>query len=107
VTSAAPSPVPTEHAADGGAALPPEPERWHTGSAIDEFTPIYLALSRATKLHGAIAPSEVDALDLTVVAALLGVGGLDGGDFDSASRDLIRRRAAAMATGADFSWEDG
>ena len=85
--------------------LPAEPENWRTGTAIDEFTPIYMALARRTKRHEAIGPRDVDALDLSVVAALLGVGGIDGGDFESASADLIKRRLHAAQTGDEFSWE--
>ena len=49
-------------------------ETWRTGGALDEFIPIYLALSRPTDRHGAIGPSEADAMDLSVIAALMGVG---------------------------------
>jgi hypothetical protein len=49
-------------------------EAWRTGGALDEFTPIYLALARPTARHGAISPAEADAMDLSLIAALMGVG---------------------------------
>lgn len=49
-------------------------EPWRTGGAIDEFTPIYLALARPTGRHGSISPAEADAMDLSLIAALMGVG---------------------------------
>lgn len=83
----------------------PDAEGWRTGTAIDEFTPIYLALGRADpKRHGPIAPGDADLLDLSVVAALLGVGATD--DFESAAADLNRRRLAAEREGRPFTWED-
>lgn len=104
-TAPTPPPSPDEAPADAWGELPAAPESWRTETAIDEFTPIYLALGQATKKHGSIGPAEVDALDLSVVAALLGVGALDGGDFQAASRDLMARRMAAAASGDEFSWE--
>lgn len=71
-----------------------------TGTALDEFLPIYWWMARATRLHGPHSASEVDALDLSVLAALLGVqadrpddpfGSLSG-DFAADSARLIRRR---------------
>lgn len=49
-------------------------ELWRTGGAIDEFIPIYLALARETDRHGHIGTLEADAMDLSVIAALMGVG---------------------------------
>lgn len=49
-------------------------EPWRTGGALDEFTPIYLALARPTPRHGSISPTEADGMDLSVIAALMGVG---------------------------------
>jgi hypothetical protein len=50
----------------------PEPAL-RTGTAIDEFTPIYRALARESKHHGPFAPDQVDGWDITVVAVVLGV----------------------------------
>lgn len=33
-----------------------------------------MALARHTQRHGSITPSEADAMDLSVIAALMGVG---------------------------------
>lgn len=79
-----------------------EPDTWHTGTVLDEFTPIYLALARATKMHGSISPVDVDPLDITLVAQLMGAG---SDTYETvASTDLaeMRRRAAA---GEPISWE--
>ena len=54
--------------------MPGGDESWRTGGALDEFIPIYLALSRHTDRHGPIGPSEADLMDLSVIAALMGVG---------------------------------
>lgn len=45
-----------------------------TGTAVDEFSWIYRALSRETTRHGAFAPDQIDQWDITTVAVLLGVG---------------------------------
>lgn len=50
----------------------PEPSL-QTGTALDEFTPIYRALARETKHHGAFSPDQVDVWDITTVAVVLGV----------------------------------
>lgn len=47
---------------------------WWTGTIEDAFTPIYLAMGRATDRHGAFPPDVVDRMDLTTVAAFMGVG---------------------------------
>lgn len=49
-------------------------EPWRTGGALDEFTPIYLALARPTARHGSIGITEADGMDLSLIAALMGVG---------------------------------
>lgn len=59
----------------------PEPE-WRTGTVIDEFTPIYLSLAQWTKRHGPITPDQVDRLDISIVAAIMGV---DAGSSFSAA----------------------
>ncbi len=50
----------------------PEP-LYETGTVLDEFIPIYRALAVWTKTHGPLSPDQVDAMDLTLVAVLLGV----------------------------------
>ena len=66
---------------DGGPAelwAPPAVEGWRTGTAIDEFTALYLLLARPTRERpGGLHPGQVDDLEVAVVAALLGVGGID------------------------------
>lgn len=81
---------------------PPE-----TGTALDEFLPIYWYMSRPTKLHPPYSALDVDALDISVVAMLLGVRpdepedgfGPLSGDLDADSARLIARRQAAAAAG--------
>lgn len=82
---------------------------WATGTAIDEFTGVYVAFARATARHGALAPAEVDALDLSAAAALLGVGEdpYDEGDYTTAAAELARERMAAAARGESYSWDNG
>jgi len=58
-------------------------EPWRTGGALDEFTPIYLSLARTTQNHGPISPTEADGMDLSLIAALMGVG-----------EQLVQQRAA-------------
>jgi hypothetical protein len=86
---------------DGDELRPPE-----TGTALDEFLPIYWYMARATKLHPAQSPDQVDALDIAVLAMLLGVQpetpeddlfGPLSGDFEADSARLIARRLAAAA----------
>lgn len=96
-----------------------------TGTAIDEFTPIYMAL-----LSRGVGQRDADAMDLSVVAAVLGVGeqpAAPGGNDPHAmaqaiNAERIRRAEAAMAKakaegrtltwaeaeaeGGPVSWED-
>lgn len=61
-----------------GAATPPP--LWLTGTVEDQFTPIYMVLGRDTMRsehgpwHRGFAPHAVDLMDLTTVAAFMGVG---------------------------------
>lgn len=74
---------------------------WKTGTAIDEFTPIYRSFALATKQHGPMSPADLDGMDLTVVALLMGIG-TDPGATDMADfAELARRRRA----GEDVSWD--
>jgi hypothetical protein len=75
-----------------------------TGTALDEFLPIYVALAMPTKTHGALSPADVDAMDLSVVAALLGVGNAD--NLEGEAAQLNAARLAAAAEGRPFSWDD-
>lgn len=100
------SPVATPREGDEFQGPEPPPTSTSTGTYLDEFTAIYQALATPTRKRIGIPPGDADLLDLTVVAVLLGVGGLDGGDFDSASADLMRRRQAAIAAGEEFTWDE-
>lgn len=74
-----------------------------TGTAVDEFLPVYWLLGHAGKHRPAYRAAEVDALDISTVAALLGIHpetpddpfGPLSGDFAADSAALIRRRLAA------------
>ena len=74
-----------------------------TGTALDEFLPVYWYLGHPGKHRPAYTAGEVDRLDLSVVAMLLGVRPvIDGdefgpltGDFEADSARLIARRIAA------------
>jgi hypothetical protein len=57
-----------------GPRVPGGDETWRTGGALDEFIPIYLALARPTPRHGSIGQAEADGMDLSIIAALMGVG---------------------------------
>jgi hypothetical protein len=96
-----------------------------TGTAIDEFTPIYLGL-----LARGIGQRDADAMDLSVVAAALGVGEQPANPAatdphamaQAVNAERIRRAEAAMvraqaegrtltwaeaeAEGGPVSWED-
>ena len=110
---------------------PPVVEGWRTGTAIDEFTQLYLLLARPTKERPqGLQPAQVDDLELPVVAALLGVGGIDSVHVEGqralsgrmAHEAKVDERIAAMqATGtyttdelvqarqrmrAEFTWAD-
>lgn len=82
-------------------APPPEPEpEWRTGRAIDEYTPIYLALAKRSDRHPQMTPEQVDRLSIPMCALLMGVG-IDHEANDLAElAELARRRAA----GEDVTW---
>jgi len=50
-----------------------------TGTALDEFLPIYRALARPTRTHGPFSPDDVDRWDISAVATVLGIDSGDGG----------------------------
>lgn len=82
---------------------------WRTGTAIDEFVAVQRILAQPTywpKTHAVrrpgIPPGEVDAMDLTLVAVLMGVG-VNKGANDRAELEAI---AAARQRGEDVSWGD-
>jgi hypothetical protein len=85
---------------------PAVPPAWRTGTAIDEFTPIYLALAQPTKTHGPLAPADVDAMDISVVAALLGVGAPGSAPPVADPAALTRQRMLAAREGRTLTWED-
>lgn len=75
-----------------------------TGTYLDEFTPITLALSRATERHGPLSPADVDALDLSVAAALLGVG--EKPDMLGQAFDMARARTGGEDGERPRRWAD-
>lgn len=77
-----------------------EPE-WRTGTAIDEFNAIYRALAPHPKSWWrGYTPAEIDAMDLSTVAVLMGVDVDPGAEDRAELEDIARRRAA----GEDVSW---
>jgi hypothetical protein len=74
---------------------------WQTGTALDEFTPIYRALAVTTKAHGSMSPPEVDLCDVPTVALLLGIGTDPEWDDMRQLAELGKRRAAGEAV----SWD--
>lgn len=58
-----------------------------------------------TKEHGAFGMAEVDGMDMTVIAVLLGVRlGVD--DFEADQADMMRRRIEAARAGESVTWDD-
>ena len=91
---------------DDEPASPSVPPAWLTGTAIDEFTPIYMALAPATQTHGPLSPAEIDAMDIAVVAALLGIGARGSTPAIADPADLTRRRMLAARRGETFTWSE-
>lgn len=87
---------------DASALEDEDPDAWKTGTAIDEFTPIYEALAVPTKTRRGFAPHEVDLMDISVAARLLGVGKSPMMAELDELRELKRRREAGESVG----WED-
>lgn len=58
----------------GAATVDADDQPWLTGTVEDQFTPIYLSMAVAGKHHGPIPAALVDAMDLTTIAALMGIG---------------------------------
>lgn len=81
----------------------PKTQAWRTDTAIDLYTPLYLALAQHTKTHGPIGPSEAGDMDLSVVAAMLGVGRDDWADW---SAEMMAGVAEARAKGEEWTWPD-
>jgi hypothetical protein len=75
----------------------PGADGWRTGTWLDEYTPIYLALNTPTRTRGAIPPSEVDRLEIPVVAAMLGIGAdpFASQDPRQMAAEVNRKRIAA------------
>ncbi len=63
-----------------------------------------MALSRATERHGPLSPADVDALDLSVVAALLGVG--EAPDMLTQAHEMARARMATKDGERPRRWAD-
>jgi len=97
-------------------SAPTAPAGWLTGTAIDEFTGVYMALNTPTRTRAAIGPAEADLMDLTVVAGVLGVvadvnAATDPRVVAAAMADARRRGAqAAMdrarSEGREISWAE-
>lgn len=68
------------------------PPGWATDTAIDLYTPLYLALAGK---H--ISPDAADQMDLTVVAAMLGIG-----REDTLADDWRAEMIAARKAGRDW-----
>lgn len=80
---------------------------WLTGTAIDEFLPIYVALARHTDHHGAFSQAEVDAMDISTVAALLRAATDPSVSMQAAAADATSRRMQLAQQGErPRSWAD-
>lgn len=89
---------------DDAPASPSVPPAWLTGTALDEFTPIYMALAPAAQAHGPLSPAEIDAMDIAVVAAMLGIGAGGTTPPTADPAELTRRRMLASRQGETFTW---
>lgn len=67
-----------------------------TNTVLDEFIPVYQQLACWTTTHGPFSPEEVDAMDISTVAALLGV---DSSAAIGVIHDQWVREYAAMNPG--------
>lgn len=70
---------------------------WQTGTALDEFTPIYRSLALATLRHGSLSPTEVDGMDISLIAVLVGVDATS--TFEGAHQEWVREYRAAIDRG--------
>lgn len=76
-----------------------------SGTALDEFLPLYATLAMPTRQRPGYSQQEVDAMDLAVVATLLRVELVDTQDYESQAQAMLRRRLeAARAGGPAPSW---
>lgn len=78
--------------------VPEEPPVWLTGTTDDQFIPIYLAMSMDLTMigqHGPVSPSELDRMDLSLVAAFLGVG------VKESRQERVNRQFMDAHAGAD------
>jgi hypothetical protein len=67
---------------------------------------IYVALATPTQERGPISPDAVDTLDISVVAALLGIDRVSQ-LFDAEVAAMMRARTEAAAEGRPMpSWDD-
>ena len=84
-------------------------ESWRTGTWLDEYTPIYMALSQPGKNRGPMQPSEVDQLPIPMVGAFLGVGSdpLRSDDVHRVSAELNRQRLAAAQVAQEKAAAEG
>lgn len=78
----------------------------HTDTILDEFLPVYYWLARPTKKRQGFTQPEIDGMDMTVVAMLLGVAD-DRSRFEDESAAILAARMEAHAAGAaEPTWED-
>lgn len=70
---------------------------WQTGTVLDEFTPIYRTLAMVTQRHGSLSPIEVDGMDISLIAVLMGVDAT--ASFVGAHQEWIREFRAARDRG--------
>lgn len=87
----------------------PGSEPWRTGTWLDEYTPIYLAMNTTTKTRGAIPPSEVDLLEIPMVAALLGIAAdpMRSTDPHQVAAAVNRERMAAAYAAQEAARAEG
>lgn len=86
--------------------LPQAPPPWLTGTLLDEFLPIYVALARPTAHHAGYSQAEVDAMDIAVVAAVLKAGADPRESEKAAAMDLTKRRMLAAKEGRTLTHAD-
>lgn len=73
---------------------------WQTDTALDEFLPIYKALGRLTDRHGAFSQEQIDRMDISVVAVLMGVDSGIGASFEAWKQEFDEWQAEQEAATA-------
>lgn len=84
-------------------------DRWTTGTAWDEYGPIYEALMVPTRHRAALTPAEADQLPIHMVARLLGVGGdlMRSSDPKVIAEAMNRQRWAAAEAAQEAARLEG